>query len=103
MVTRFETVFGARKPIIAMIHQGALPGVPLFDAEAGVPGLIKDAQADLEALQAAGVDAVMFGNDQDLTSVLREPLIYSPGQDIYLCADPDTLHIFDSQSKQRLH
>jgi multiple sugar transport system ATP-binding protein len=46
---------------------------------------------------------LLRGNDQDLTSVLRERRNYSPGQDIYLSADPDTLHIFDSQSKQRLH
>jgi hypothetical protein len=65
LFTRFETVFGSRKPVIAMVHLGALPGAPLFDAEAGVAGLIKDAHADLEALQAAGVDAVMFGNEND--------------------------------------
>jgi multiple sugar transport system ATP-binding protein len=46
---------------------------------------------------------LLRGNDQDLTSVLRERRNYSSGQDIYLSADPDTLHIFDSQSKQRLH
>jgi predicted TIM-barrel enzyme len=65
VVIRFETVFGARKPVIAMVHLGALPGAPLFDTEAGLAGLIKDAHADLEALQAAGVDAVMFGNEND--------------------------------------
>ena len=103
MVTRSETVFDARKPVIAMIHLGALLGAQLFDAEAGVAVLIKDAQADLEALPAAGVDAVMFGNDQGLASMLRERRNYPPGQDIYLSGDPDTFHIFDSQSKQRLH
>jgi multiple sugar transport system ATP-binding protein len=46
---------------------------------------------------------LLRGNDQDLTSVLRERRNYSPGQDIYLSADPHTLHIFDYQSKQRLH
>ena len=65
MITRFETLFGARKPVIAMVHLGALPGSPLFDAQAGLEGLIKNARADLEALQAAGVDAVMFGNEND--------------------------------------
>ena len=103
MVTRFETVFNARKPVIVMIHLGALPGAQLFVAEPGVAGLIKDAQADLEALQAASADTVMFGNDQGHTSMLRERRNYPPGQDIYLSGDPDTFHIFDSQSKQRLY
>ena len=103
MVTRFETVFNARKPVIVMIHLGALPGAQLFVAEPGFAGLIKDAQVDLKALQAERVVTVMFGNDQSLTSVLRERRNYSPGQDIYLSGDLDTLHIFDFQSKQRLH
>jgi hypothetical protein len=62
---RFRRIFGAGKPVIAMVHLGALPGAPLYNAEAGVEGLIEDARADLRALQAAGVDAVMFGNEND--------------------------------------
>ena len=48
-----------------MVHLGALPGTPLFNADRGLPGLIADAIADLDALQGAGVDAVMFGNEND--------------------------------------
>jgi len=62
---RFETVFGTVKPVIAMVHLGALPGSPLHDTESGLEGLIEAAQADLSALQAAGVDAIMFGNEND--------------------------------------
>ena len=62
---RFETVFGTKKPVIAMVHLGALPGTPLHDNESGLDGLVEAAQADLSALQAAGVDAVMFGNEND--------------------------------------
>ena len=62
---RFRNVFGAGKPVIAMVHLGALPGSPLHDAEAGLEGLVEAARADLAALQAAGVDAVMFGNEND--------------------------------------
>ena len=62
---RFSTVFGTDKPVIAMVHLGALPGTPLYDAEAGLDGLVAGARADLEALQEAGVDAVMFGNEND--------------------------------------
>jgi membrane complex biogenesis BtpA family protein len=42
-----------------------MPGAPLYDAGAGVEGIIAAARADLAALQAAGVDAVMFGNEND--------------------------------------
>lgn len=62
---RFRRVFGTGKPVIAMVHLGALPGAPLHDAEAGLEGLVEGARADLAALQAAGVDAVMFGNEND--------------------------------------
>jgi uncharacterized protein len=62
---KFRKVFGTTKPVIAMVHLGALPGSPLHDAEAGLEGLVEGARADLHALQAAGVDAVMFGNEND--------------------------------------
>lgn len=65
MIDAFRRVFGSAKPIIAMVHLGALPGAPLHDEASGVEGLIDGARADLQALQAAGVDAVMFGNEND--------------------------------------
>jgi len=65
MSENFKRVFGAEKPVIAMVHLGALPGSPLYDAERGLGGLVEDAAKDLEALQAAGFDAVMFGNEND--------------------------------------
>ncbi len=61
----FERVFGTPKPVIAMVHLGALPGTPLFDEEAGLEGIVEAARTDLMSLQAAGVDAVMFGNEND--------------------------------------
>ncbi len=61
----FQRVFSAAKPVIAMVHLGALPGSPLHDAEAGIEGIVAGARADLRALQAAGFDAVMFGNEND--------------------------------------
>lgn len=64
-MTRFEKVFGRRKPVIAMVHLGALPGTPLHDRAGGVEAIIAGAAHDLDALQAAGVDAVMFGNEND--------------------------------------
>lgn len=64
-MSKFETVFGQTKPVIGMVHLGALPGSPLHDADAGLGGLAKAARADLVALQKAGFDAVMFGNEND--------------------------------------
>lgn len=62
---KFSTVFGTEKPVIAMVHLGALPGTPLYDDQKGLDGLVSAARADLSALLAAGVDAVMFGNEND--------------------------------------
>lgn len=62
---RFASVFGTHKPVIAMVHLGALPGSPLHDSEAGIGGIVDAARRDLQALQRAGVDAVMFGNEND--------------------------------------
>lgn len=70
-MSNFTRVFGRGKPVIAMVHLGALPGSPLYDAQAGVEGLIAAARADLDALQAAGFDAVMFGNENDRPYELR--------------------------------
>ena len=65
MTAKFRRVFGAGKPVIAMIHFGALPGSPLYDPERGIDGLLDGVLKDLDALQKAGVDAVMFGNEND--------------------------------------
>ena len=56
---------GKRKVVIAMAHLGALPGTPLHDAGRSMDGIIEDALADVEKLQAGGVDAIMFGNEND--------------------------------------
>jgi hypothetical protein len=61
----FGRVFGEVKPVIAMVHFGALPGSPLHEAPAGLDGLVEGCRRDLHALQAAGFDAVMFGNEND--------------------------------------
>ncbi|GGX59229.1 sgc region protein SgcQ [Tateyamaria omphalii] len=62
MTANFRKVFGDTKPVIGMVHIGALPGTPLFDPEVD---LVSAARADLLALQDAGFDAVMFGNEND--------------------------------------
>jgi len=65
MTNKFRRVFGDGKVVVAMVHLGALPGSPLHDAEAGLEGLVENARRDLKALQGAGFDAVMFGNEND--------------------------------------
>lgn len=65
MAGNFARIFKSRKPVIAMVHFGALPGSPLYDADAGLDGLLAGVRKDLMALQDAGVDAVMFGNEND--------------------------------------
>ncbi len=62
MSENFRRIFGATKPVIGMVHLGALPGSPLHDPDAD---LLAAARADLMSLQAAGFDAVMFGNEND--------------------------------------
>ena len=63
--SKFARVFGTRKPVIAMVHLGALPGAPLHDYAGGIAAIVEGARNDLRALQAAGFDAVMFGNEND--------------------------------------
>ena len=65
MTAKFRRVFGNGKPVIAMVHFGALPGSPLYDAERGIDGLIGGVSKDIDALQKAGFDAIMFGNEND--------------------------------------
>ena len=90
-------------PAMAALKEGQkiIAGIRPEDLTPSETGLL----AKIAVIEPTGSEThlLLRGNDQDLTSVLRERRNYSPGQDIYLSADPDTLHIFDSQSKQRLH
>jgi membrane complex biogenesis BtpA family protein len=61
----FDFFRDKRKVVIAMAHIGALPGTPLYDADGGVDKLIEGVLKDIENLQEGGVDAVMFGNEND--------------------------------------
>jgi len=65
MINNFKRLFGDTKPVIAMVHLLPLPGTPLYDADAGIEGIVEAARRDLKALQDADVDAVMFGNEND--------------------------------------
>lgn len=56
-----KTLLKPSKPVIGMVHPGALPGTPLHDGAAGIDGIVAAARTELCALQAAGFDAVMLG------------------------------------------
>ena len=71
MSQSLEQLFGTRKPLIAMVHVPPLPGTPLYDARAGVGGLISAVQRDLELLLAAGFDGYLFCNEGDRPYELR--------------------------------
>ncbi len=64
---------GFPKIVIGMVHIGALPGTPLYDAAGGMGGLLDGVLADLAALQDGGIDAVMFGNENDRPYTLKAP------------------------------
>jgi hypothetical protein len=64
-------LFGTAKPIIAMCHLRALPGDPQYDRSRGVSWVLEKARQDLAALQAGGVDAVMFSNEFSLPYLTR--------------------------------
>jgi membrane complex biogenesis BtpA family protein len=54
-----------------MAHIGAMPGSPLYDEKGGMQKLIDGVAADIEKLQAGGVDAIMFGNENDRPYLLK--------------------------------
>ena len=69
-----EKARGAKpKAVIAMAHIGALPGSPLYDANGGLTKLVDDVARDIKELQAGGVDAIMFGNENDRPYVFKAP------------------------------
>jgi membrane complex biogenesis BtpA family protein len=56
---------GKPKPVIGMVHFPPLPGTPLYDAQGGMEAIRAWVQRDLQALQAGGIHAVMFCNEND--------------------------------------
>lgn len=66
MTSLLHDLFGVRKPIIAMVHLLALPGRPQHDRTAGLKAIIESAAHDVQVLQEAGVDGLLFCNEADL-------------------------------------
>lgn len=71
MSTSFEARFRTSKPVIAMVHFPGLPGRPRHDRSAGRARLLDVVGRDLEVLQDAGVDAVLFCNEADIPYQLK--------------------------------
>lgn len=63
MTSWLQKMFAVEKPVIGMCHLMALPGDPNYNSEAGLCAVVEDARANLHALQAGGVDGVMFSNE----------------------------------------
>jgi membrane complex biogenesis BtpA family protein len=59
-------LFSTAAPIIGMLHLGALPGRPKHNASAGLDAIVDGVGRDLQALQGAGFDGVMFCNENDI-------------------------------------
>lgn len=67
----FRRLFGTPKPLIAMVHLPPLPGSRDYDEHAGMGKILASARRDVGILQDAGVDAVMFCNENDRPYLLR--------------------------------
>ena len=67
----FNFLGDREKVVIAMAHIGAMPGSPMYDADGGMNKLINDVCSDIEKLQEGGVDAIMFGNENDRPYLLE--------------------------------
>jgi len=51
-VTSFGALFGVPKPVIAMLHLGALPGRPQHDRAAGLESIVESVRRDLQRFLA---------------------------------------------------
>ena len=71
MTPLLKNLFGTAKPVIAMMHAGALPGRPRHDPAQNLEPIANALARDLDALQTAGVDGLLFCNEADLPYRLR--------------------------------
>jgi membrane complex biogenesis BtpA family protein len=59
-------IFGVDRPLVAMCHLLGLPGRPRHDARGGMDALVDALRRDVRALQDAGVDGLLFCNENDI-------------------------------------
>lgn len=67
---RYQDLFGARKPMIAMIHIHALPGTPAYGGS--LSDVIDHAAKEASLLAKLGVDALMLENMHDTPYLNRQ-------------------------------
>ena len=82
---------------------GPLPDGPFR----GVPFLLKDLVAELDGTpfcegSAFAGDYVSSGGDQELTAVIRERQTFQPGQQLYVTPLPGMVHMFDTETGERI-
>lgn len=63
-MSRFNEIFGFKKPIIGMIHVDALPGTPNYSGS--MQRIIDKAMGEAEVYQSAGIDAIAIENMHDV-------------------------------------
>lgn len=61
-----QTLFGVKKPIIAMLHLDPLPGDPRYHYGDTMERVVEHAITDLRALQEGGVDGILISNEFSL-------------------------------------
>jgi membrane complex biogenesis BtpA family protein len=66
-----RSILGVDKPLIAMCHLLGLPGRPKHDVTEGIDGIVEKLAKDVSVLQDAGVDGLLFCNENDLPYQLR--------------------------------
>jgi len=70
-VDALSRIFPRPRPIIGMVHLPASPGQPRHRPERSLATVIDGVGADIDALQAGGVDGVMYCNEADLPYATR--------------------------------
>ena len=66
-----KQLFQHDQPIIAMAHIPALPGTPRYNEALGMDHLVEAVKPDIEILLEAGVDAILFCNEDDRPYLLK--------------------------------
>jgi membrane complex biogenesis BtpA family protein len=64
-VNGLADLFPVAKPVIAMAHFPALPGTPRYQRGSSVDELVARLRVDLDHLLTAGVDGILFCNEDD--------------------------------------
>ena len=73
-MTVLRELFGVDKPVIAMAHLPPLPGTPLYDEQGGPQAIVDAVARDVEILEGAGFDAILFCNEGDRPYTLKASL-----------------------------